>query len=157
MNTPKWWNWQTRRTQNPMVAIPCGFKSHLRHQNIQPPDIRVVVILQHNPNTILNRKRPLLISKLLSNHAQMCMVFLIQKSTYCRFFCSIDALKFSLFSLALLSGLSCSIKTRTIPSTIFQLIFLYSQDVYCHFHKRPYSLQFLRFYNNQRFFVGNLE
>ena len=24
--------WQTRRTQNPMVAIPCGFKSHLRHQ-----------------------------------------------------------------------------------------------------------------------------
>ena len=25
--------WQTRRTQNPLVAIPCGFKSHLRHQN----------------------------------------------------------------------------------------------------------------------------
>ena len=24
--------WQTRRTQNPLVVIPCGFKSHLRHQ-----------------------------------------------------------------------------------------------------------------------------
>ena len=24
--------WQTRRTQNPLVAIPCGFKSHHRHQ-----------------------------------------------------------------------------------------------------------------------------
>ncbi len=23
--------WQTRRTQNPVVAIPCGFESHLRH------------------------------------------------------------------------------------------------------------------------------
>ena len=29
---PKWWNWQTRRTQNPMFARTCGFKSHLRHQ-----------------------------------------------------------------------------------------------------------------------------
>lgn len=32
LNMPKWWNWQTRRTQNPVVAIPCGFKSHFRHQ-----------------------------------------------------------------------------------------------------------------------------
>ena len=24
--------WQTWRTQNPLVAIPCGFKSHFRHQ-----------------------------------------------------------------------------------------------------------------------------
>lgn len=29
---PKWWNWQTRRTQNPVYASTCGFKSHLRHQ-----------------------------------------------------------------------------------------------------------------------------
>ena len=29
---PVCWNWQTRRTQNPLVAIPCGFKSHYRHQ-----------------------------------------------------------------------------------------------------------------------------
>ncbi len=28
---PKWWNWQTRWTQNPVVAIPCGFDSRLRH------------------------------------------------------------------------------------------------------------------------------
>ena len=27
--------WQTRRTQNPLVVIPCGFKSHLRHQEIR--------------------------------------------------------------------------------------------------------------------------
>ena len=28
---PVWWNWQTRRTQNPVVAIPCGFDPHYRH------------------------------------------------------------------------------------------------------------------------------
>ena len=27
-----WWNWQTRGTQNPVVAIPCGFDPHHRHQ-----------------------------------------------------------------------------------------------------------------------------
>ena len=27
----KWRNWQTRRLQVPVVAIPCGFKSHLPH------------------------------------------------------------------------------------------------------------------------------
>ena len=27
----EWWNWQTRRLQVPVVAIPCGFKSHLLH------------------------------------------------------------------------------------------------------------------------------
>lgn len=26
--------WQTRGTQNPLVAIPCGFKSHHRHQGV---------------------------------------------------------------------------------------------------------------------------
>ena len=29
--TPVCWNWQTRWTQNPLVAIPCGFKSRHRH------------------------------------------------------------------------------------------------------------------------------
>ncbi len=29
--TPKWRNWQTRRTQNPVAFGPCGFDSHLRH------------------------------------------------------------------------------------------------------------------------------
>ena len=30
---PEWWNWQTCRTQNPVVAIPCGFDPRFRHQN----------------------------------------------------------------------------------------------------------------------------
>ena len=29
---PVCWNWQTRRTQNPLVAIPCGFDPRHRHQ-----------------------------------------------------------------------------------------------------------------------------
>ena len=28
----EWWNRQTRRLQVPVVAIPCGFKSHLLHR-----------------------------------------------------------------------------------------------------------------------------
>ena len=28
----EWWNWQTRRLQVPVVAISCGFKSHLLHE-----------------------------------------------------------------------------------------------------------------------------
>ena len=30
--TPVWWNWQTWRTQNPLMATSCGFESHHRHQ-----------------------------------------------------------------------------------------------------------------------------
>ncbi len=30
-NMPVWWNWQTRRTQNPKVAIPCRFDPDYRH------------------------------------------------------------------------------------------------------------------------------
>ena len=29
---PWWRNWQTRTTQNRVVATPCGFDSHPRHQ-----------------------------------------------------------------------------------------------------------------------------
>ena len=32
-NMPLWWNWQTRGTQNPVVAIPCRFDPDQRHQN----------------------------------------------------------------------------------------------------------------------------
>ena len=32
---PVCWNRQTRWTQNPLVAIPCGFKSRHRHQKIR--------------------------------------------------------------------------------------------------------------------------
>ena len=28
---PVWWNWQTRGTQNPVVAIPCRFDPDQRH------------------------------------------------------------------------------------------------------------------------------
>ena len=31
VNMRKWRNWQTRRLQVPVVAISCGFKSHLLH------------------------------------------------------------------------------------------------------------------------------
>src|SRR5690349_1833709 len=30
---PKWRNWQTRRTQNPVPSGACGFDSHLRHRS----------------------------------------------------------------------------------------------------------------------------
>ena len=30
---PLWWNWQTRGTQNPVVAIPCRFDPDQRHHN----------------------------------------------------------------------------------------------------------------------------
>src|SRR5207249_7749891 len=33
---PKWRNWQTRRTQNPVPERACGFDSHLRHWLTRP-------------------------------------------------------------------------------------------------------------------------
>src|SRR5436305_11347562 len=33
---PKWRNWQTRRTQNPVPLGECGFDSHLRHRTVEP-------------------------------------------------------------------------------------------------------------------------
>ena len=32
---PLWWNWQTRGTQNPVVAIPCRFDPDQRHHKEQ--------------------------------------------------------------------------------------------------------------------------
>src|SRR5262245_41568225 len=32
---PKWRNWQTRRTQNPVPLGECGFDSHLRHRTVE--------------------------------------------------------------------------------------------------------------------------
>src|SRR6266852_1622227 len=34
---PKWRNWQTRRTQNPVPERACGFDSHLRHFSRDAP------------------------------------------------------------------------------------------------------------------------
>lgn len=33
---PRWWNWQTRWTQNPLPERACGFKSRSRHQGLEP-------------------------------------------------------------------------------------------------------------------------
>ena len=33
LHTPVCWNWQTRRTQNPLVVTPYGFDPHHRHQS----------------------------------------------------------------------------------------------------------------------------
>ena len=35
-NKPVCWNWQTRRTQNPLPAMACGFDPHYRHQQQVP-------------------------------------------------------------------------------------------------------------------------
>ena len=34
--TPVCWNWQTRRTQNPLVVTPYGFDPHHRHKKQFP-------------------------------------------------------------------------------------------------------------------------
>ena len=43
---PVWWNWQTRRTQNPKVAIPCRFDPDYRHQK---KHLREQVLFLSNP------------------------------------------------------------------------------------------------------------
>ena len=40
-NTQKWRNWQTRRLQVPVVAISCGFKSHLLHYKMKQTRFRM--------------------------------------------------------------------------------------------------------------------
>ena len=37
-DTQKWRNWQTRTVQVRVVAIPCGFKSHLLHKKPKSKD-----------------------------------------------------------------------------------------------------------------------
>jgi hypothetical protein len=41
----EWRNWQTRRLQVPVVAISCGFKSHLLHKK-SLDDIKAFLLLQ---------------------------------------------------------------------------------------------------------------
>ena len=43
-NTRKWRNWQTRRLQVPVVAIPCGFKSRLPHSSFCKVRARYIFI-----------------------------------------------------------------------------------------------------------------
>lgn len=38
---PVWWNWQTRGTQNPVMATSCGFDPHHRHQASSPDFFQV--------------------------------------------------------------------------------------------------------------------
>ena len=44
-----WRNWQTRQTQNLLVAIPCGFKSHLQHQRPGAPGAAADTCEAHGP------------------------------------------------------------------------------------------------------------
>ena len=41
----EWWNRQTRRLQVPVVAIPCGFKSHLLHRRDTISDLAYRIFL----------------------------------------------------------------------------------------------------------------
>ena len=45
-NMPKWRNWQTRRTQNPVLATECGFDSHLRHHVLNDREVHAVSALK---------------------------------------------------------------------------------------------------------------
>ena len=53
---PKWWNWQTRQTQNLVVAIPCGFKSHYPYhvdvvQWLEPQSSKLIMWVQFPSST----------------------------------------------------------------------------------------------------------
>ena len=41
---PVWWNWQTRGTQNPVVAIPYRFDPDHRHQKISRTSVGIFFI-----------------------------------------------------------------------------------------------------------------
>ena len=43
---PEWWNWQTRRIQNPFLATECEFESHLGHHLYAVDQLLVVAMLQ---------------------------------------------------------------------------------------------------------------
>src|SRR4051794_34654861 len=43
LSRPKWRNWQTRRTQNPVPPGECGFDSHLRHCGRWSPALGAVL------------------------------------------------------------------------------------------------------------------
>ena len=61
---PKWWNWQTRRTQNPVMATSCGFKSRLRHQStIRQTD-------RYDTSYFLPARRPLCVRSSRALHAR---------------------------------------------------------------------------------------
>jgi hypothetical protein len=63
---PEWRNWQTRRTQNPVAARPCGFDPLLR-DHFSPP--RTFFILSNFGLTMLDgelRLAPRLPSDLLA-------------------------------------------------------------------------------------------
>ena len=73
---PVWWNWQTRGTQNPVMATSCGFDPHHRHQNLRAPRTMVsfsglfyafsVLFLCENP--VLNNEKRAIIDKKRKSH-----------------------------------------------------------------------------------------
>ena len=61
VNSPVWWNWQTRRTQNPVVAIPCGFDPRHRHQKSKSFDLDFFHLYHKICETRFLQNLPLLI------------------------------------------------------------------------------------------------
>lgn len=47
-----WWNWQTRGTQNPVMATSCGFDPHHRHHIPRKSDIFFKKIFGFSVNLI---------------------------------------------------------------------------------------------------------
>lgn len=47
-----WWNWQTRGTQNPVMATSCGFDPHHRHHIPRKSDIFFKEIFGFSVNLI---------------------------------------------------------------------------------------------------------
>ncbi len=56
---PVCWNWQTRRIQNPLVAIPCGFDPRHRHHKAKPlPEGEGLSIYESNGTGVEPIRRP---------------------------------------------------------------------------------------------------
>ena len=56
---PVCWNWQTRRIQNPLVAIPCGFDPRHRHHKAKPlPEGEGLSVYESNGTGVEPIRRP---------------------------------------------------------------------------------------------------
>ena len=64
--TRKWRNWQTRRLQVPVVAISCGFKSHLPHKRDESSSLSFFYLKKEKN---LKKKK-----KVLTNREKFCIV-----------------------------------------------------------------------------------
>lgn len=108
---PKWWNWQTRRTQNPEVAIPCGFDSRLRHHK-KHFRFNLKCFLFYINNTFL----------IINNH-----IFHYTTDLRCYKVCFIELIFISPAALA--HGYFCLIKSNSLPSFIKHMVPLIKNPV----------------------------